>query len=49
MTTYRAAFFLCCVIITLAVIGLTAERLAARLAWVGAAMLMATVGCWMVL
>lgn len=48
MTTYRAAFLLACIVVTLIVLGITGERLASRLAWSGAALLTVLVGCWMV-
>jgi hypothetical protein len=45
-TTIRSILFIGMVVVMLAVLGLTAERTAARLAWAGAAILSLTVGLW---
>lgn len=49
MTSYRAILFLSMLVIVLTVLGLTSERVTARLAWVGVALLSLTVGCWVML
>lgn len=46
MTIYRAVFILCCITLTLVILGFTSEKLSARLAWAGAALLAVTVGFW---
>lgn len=42
----RAILFLSALLVALAVLGCTGERLSARLALLGAALLSAAVGCW---
>jgi hypothetical protein len=49
MTAYRAVLILCMLTAALLILGCTAERLSARLAWVGVALLSLTVGSWMLL
>lgn len=46
MNTIRSLLFISMAVIMLVVLGLTAERTAAKLAWAGAAILSLTVGLW---
>lgn len=46
MNSYRAILFLVMVVAVLSVLGITSERLTAKLAWTGAALLAAVVGLW---
>jgi hypothetical protein len=46
MTPHQSAFILSAFVIALAVLGITSDRLTARLAWAGAALCAAVVTAW---
>lgn len=49
MLDHHVAFFLSALTVVLTVLGITSERLATRLAWVGAAVFASTVGLWVLI